>query len=290
MVHCPGLTRRAQLCVRGTTSTSRKVQSASLVLAVVVGLLVAGADSAQTEGLVIETSGMAGFAVLTPESGAKVAPNTVVVTYSGLIVSPMATNLRAIWSEVGKRQNLEKLILRLDSPGGVDTTGMEVVDLLEEIRVGVTLVTWVAASDLCASMCVGVFIQGDKRVASPASSWMFHGASKSPSGVPSLSMTMRYFDLFRNRGITPGFIDFLFEQNYVTSPGAYLDVRQRARREIRCHHRPATELAASGLLAHPEGRRYREQVTGCQRIFPPLIDSRRDWIESGMGSIASISQ
>ena len=34
-------------------------------------------------------------------------------------------------------------------------------------------------------------------------------------------MTMRYFDLFKDRAIDMSFINFLFEQNYVTTPGAY---------------------------------------------------------------------
>ena len=77
---------------------------------------------------------MVGFKVLTAEGGAKVAANAVVVTYEGPIAYPMAENLRAIWDEVSKRPGLEKVILRLNSPGGSDVHGLEVIGILKEIR------------------------------------------------------------------------------------------------------------------------------------------------------------
>ena len=164
---------------------------------------------------------MVGFKVLTAEGGAKVAANAVVVTYEGPIAYPMAENLRAIWDEVSKRPGLEKVILRLNSPGGSDVHGLEVIGILKEIREQVALVSLVGEHDLCASMCIAIYIQGDTRIASPARSWMFHGASRSPGGFPSLSATTRHFDLFSDRDIDSSFIDLLFEKNYVTAPGAY---------------------------------------------------------------------
>ena len=70
-------------------------------------------------------------------------------------------------------------------------------------------------------MCVPIFLQGEMRYAGPATSWMFHGAAKGLSNIPSLPATQRYFDLFKERDIDASFTAFLFDNNYVTSPGAY---------------------------------------------------------------------
>lgn len=169
----------------------------------------------------IDTTQMPGFEVLTAEDGAMEATDVVVVKYDGPIVSPMADGLRAIWDEVAKAPRFETVVLRLNSPGGIDAAGDDVIAILREIRERVKLVTLVGEHDLCASMCVPLFIQGEKRWASPASSWMFHGASHHLSNIPSLSMTMRYVDHFRNRNIGATFVNTLLEKEYLTSPGEY---------------------------------------------------------------------
>jgi hypothetical protein len=164
---------------------------------------------------------MVGFEVLTAEDGAMEANNMVVVKYDGPIVSPMAADLRSIWEGIKSHSRFEKVILQLNSPGGIDAHGMEVVKILKEIRQQMSLATLVGENELCASMCVAIYIQGEERYASPASAWMFHGASASRGGVPSLAMTMRYFGLFKDRGIDESFVNFLFENRYVTAPGTY---------------------------------------------------------------------
>lgn len=200
------------------------------VLATAICLMLFASSKPQAEPVAIDpseqafaldTSMMAGFEILTAEDGAMGARNMVVVKYDGPITSPMATNLRAIWDQIRMHPRFEKFVLRLNSPGGVDTHGMEVLEVLKDIRQQASLITLVGEHDLCASMCVAIYIQGQTRYASPASTWMFHGASASQGGVPSLTMTMRYFDLFKDRDIDKRFIDFLFENQYVTAPGAY---------------------------------------------------------------------
>jgi hypothetical protein len=98
---------------------------------------------------------------------------------------------------------------------------MEVVEVLKNIRRQASLITLVGEHDLCASMCVAIYLQGQTRYASPAITSLFHGASASLGGVPSLTMTLRYFDLFTDRDIDESFIDFLFKNQYVTTPGSY---------------------------------------------------------------------
>src|SRR6266536_3054325 len=183
--------------------------------------LVAGAPQAGAHPFSFDTAKMTGFKVVTAEDGAMTATDLVVIEYEGPIVFPMAENLREIWTEIKKNNRFHRVALRLNSPGGTDLHGLEVIDVLREMRQQVRLMTVVNEHDLCASMCVPIYLQGDVRYAGPATSWMFHGAAKAMSNIPSLAPTERYFDLFKERGIDASFTAFLFDNRYVTSPGAY---------------------------------------------------------------------
>lgn len=187
----------------------------------VIGILIIFGAPAGADQFAVDTSAMSGFEVLTSDDGVISDPNVVIVNYGGTIDSAMVRDLRKIWTEVGSNQRFNKFVFRLNSPGGIDRDGLDVIAILSEIRQQVILVTLVAERDLCASMCVAVFIQGDRRYASPASAWMFHGASRTKGGAPNRKLTNQHFDLFRNRGIDGRFIDFLFDNEYVTTPGAY---------------------------------------------------------------------
>ena len=164
---------------------------------------------------------MAGFEVLTTEDGAVDARDMVVIRYRGPVAFPMAQNLRRIWSEISRVPRFRTVVVRLDSPGGLQSHGAEVIDILREIRESRELVTLVAEGDLCASMCVPLFIQGSSRIASPASAWMFHGAARFMSNVPHLPMTQRYVEHFIEREVGVAFVQSLLRENYLTLPGEY---------------------------------------------------------------------
>src|SRR5262249_31310474 len=183
--------------------------------------LVGASASAGAHPFSFDTAKMIGFNVVTAEDGMMSATDLVVIEYKGPIVFPMAENLREIWSEIRKNARFERVALRLNSPGGTDLHGLEVIGVLREMRQQVRLMTVVNENDLCASMCVPIYLQGDTRYAGPATSWMFHGAARELSNIPVLAPTLRYFDLFKERGISASFTSFLFDNNYVTSPGAY---------------------------------------------------------------------
>jgi hypothetical protein len=184
-------------------------------------LFAANAATPAAHPLDLDTAKMIGFKVLTAEDGAMSAKDLVVIEYDGPIAFPMAENLRAIWDEIKKNSRFQRVALRLNSPGGTDVHGLEVIDVLREMREKVRLMTVVNEHDLCASMCVPIFLQGDVRYAGPATSWMFHGAARNLSNVPVLAPTLRYLDLFKERGIDATFTSFLLDNNYVTTPGQY---------------------------------------------------------------------
>jgi ATP-dependent protease ClpP protease subunit len=169
----------------------------------------------------MDTSGMVGFEVVSSEDGRVSDRDMVVIEYSGPIAYPMAENLRAIWIEIQQAERFNRVVLRLNSAGGDGSVGEQVVALLAEIRAKVVLDTLVEDNDLCASMCIGVFAQGERRFASPASSWMFHGASARMSNVPDPALTARYFSLFGAQGVGAEFIDYLLTNGYASAPGGY---------------------------------------------------------------------
>jgi hypothetical protein len=198
------------------------VSTRSLRRVLAVGaLLLVGAPVAGAHPFAFDTAKMVGFKVLTAEDGAVTAKDMAVMEYDGPVVFPMAENLREIWGEIKKSSRFHRVVLRLDSPGGTDLHGLEVIGVLREMRHEVRLITLVNEHDLCASMCVPIYLQGEMRYAGPATSWMFHGAAKGLSNIPNLAATQRYFDLFKERGIDASFTKFLFDHDYVTSPGAY---------------------------------------------------------------------
>jgi hypothetical protein len=208
--------------MRGTTAARRAGYQRLLGRCLVAGaLLLAEVPAVNAHPFPFDTSKMIGFKVLTAEDDAMSAQDLVVIEYSGPIVFPMAENLREIWNEIKKDSRFQRVALRLNSPGGTDLHGLDVINVLREIRATVQLMTVVNEHDLCASMCVPIYLQGDVRYAGPATSWMFHGAAKGLSNIPVREPTLRYFDLFKDRGIDASFTSFLFDNNYVTSPGAY---------------------------------------------------------------------
>lgn len=164
---------------------------------------------------------MPGFRVVTSDDGAMRATDLVVVEFTGTIAAPMADDFRALWEEIRRDERFARVAVRLNSPGGSDIEGKAAIAVLAEIRAEKELATIVGEGDTCASMCIALYVQGETRYASPASSWMFHGATRATTNIPSLPLTASYFDRFRERGIDAAFIDYLYAEDYVTTPGAY---------------------------------------------------------------------
>ena len=102
-------------------------------------------------------------------------PNTVVMNWNGPIVSPMANQIRDAF-ESRKRQ-ATRFVLRLSSYGGSVAEGERVIEVLRQIKSTHELETAVTQGDVCASMCVFIYVQGTKRFGALTSSWLFHEVS-----------------------------------------------------------------------------------------------------------------
>jgi ATP-dependent protease ClpP protease subunit len=101
--------------------------------------------------------------------------STVVMTWQGPIAAPMANQIRDAF-ESRKRQ-ATRLVLRLSSHGGSVAEGERVIEVLRQIKSTHELETVVTQGDVCASMCVFIYVQGQKRYGALTSSWLFHEVS-----------------------------------------------------------------------------------------------------------------
>jgi ATP-dependent protease ClpP protease subunit len=101
--------------------------------------------------------------------------DTVEFRWHGKIEPPMQSKLADAFREWGPRKR--RIILALSSPGGSVSHGEQVVQLLRRIGQTHALETVVESGRSCASMCVPVYLQGQKRFAAPRARFMFHEVS-----------------------------------------------------------------------------------------------------------------
>jgi ATP-dependent protease ClpP protease subunit len=114
-----------------------------------------------------------GIGRLDVESGAE--PGTVVLRWSGKIEAPMAARIEQAFER--HRREAHTFVLALSSPGGSLDHGARVVQLLHRMAQSHTIETRVEARRRCASMCVPIYLQGQRRSAAETARFMFHEVS-----------------------------------------------------------------------------------------------------------------
>jgi ATP-dependent protease ClpP protease subunit len=101
--------------------------------------------------------------------------NTVLLSWTGPVMAPMASQIRdAFESRKGQASRFQ---LRVSSYGGSVAEGERVIEVLRRIKATHELETTVMQGDVCASMCVFIYVQGQKRYGALTSSWLFHEVS-----------------------------------------------------------------------------------------------------------------
>ena len=103
------------------------------------------------------------------------AQDTVRLTWRGRIDAPMEARLQEAFEKY--KGSTRTFVLDLSSPGGSIDHGARVVRLLRQVRETHRLDTRVDAGKQCASMCVPVYLQGERRTAAADSRFMFHEVS-----------------------------------------------------------------------------------------------------------------
>ena len=98
--------------------------------------------------------------------------NVVILAWTGEVELPMHTLLMRAFNDW--RDRSQHFLLQLNSPGGSIREGGDVVELLQRIKRTHQFDTYVASREICMSMCVPIFLQGNKRFAAPDARFMFH--------------------------------------------------------------------------------------------------------------------
>lgn len=102
-------------------------------------------------------------------------PGTVHMTWTGPIAAPMANQIRDAFES--RKGQATRFVFRISSQGGLVPEGERVIEVLRQIKATHQLDTAVTQGDICASMCVFIYLQGQKRFGAMTSSWLFHEVS-----------------------------------------------------------------------------------------------------------------
>lgn len=143
-----------------------------------------------------------------------------VLTIKGTIASPMAQMVEA---ELAKATANQSLLLRLNSEGGSVTEGEKIIALLQKEKdLKRDLRSSVMNGEICASMCVFIYVQGTKRYAGEVASFMFHGATQfATTNIPDPWKTREQLHTFTKAGVSSTWLNRLWDEGAFTKPGAY---------------------------------------------------------------------
>lgn len=128
-----------------------------------------------------------------------------IILLKGLIRAPLSEEFQKLIKEVNPKNEIE---LRLDSVGGSIYETKKLIDILDELKNNdMKLTTRVDQGSMCASSCVPLFVQGQKRLAGNASSFMFHGvALYAVTNIPGEKDTKIMIDTYLKAGISKKWI------------------------------------------------------------------------------------
>lgn len=141
-----------------------------------------------------------------------------IVYVMGSIAYPLDEELEEILS---KYADGERVIIQFNSPGGATTTGAQMINIMQKHRNRLQLDTLVDNPDICASMCIPLFMQGRKRYVGARSTFMFHGARAWHTNVPNPKMSREYVDSMIAAGASSEWLQALWDAGVFTEPMDY---------------------------------------------------------------------
>ena len=101
-------------------------------------------------------------------------PDRVVLQWSGSVASPMREKFAEAFAQF--EDDPRQLVISLHSPGGSVQHGHEVIKEIRKLSRLRQVDTLVEGTNMCASMCVPIYLVGAERWASPTARFMFHEA------------------------------------------------------------------------------------------------------------------
>lgn len=128
----------------------------------------------------------AGLAFFAWKSGRKVyedgpslqiaqAGDAVVLRWAHGVEAPMAERFAAAFA--AWKDKTRRFVIELDSPGGALVEGRLVIAVIEAMKATHEVETYVGAGADCLSMCVPIYLAGEKRTAAADARFMFHEPS-----------------------------------------------------------------------------------------------------------------
>lgn len=140
------------------------------------------------------------------------------IAITGAILPPMAADLAALLRSVPRDR---KVILDLDSAGGELDEGNRIIALVKTARARRHIDTLVWYGHLCASMCIPIYLQGEKRHAAALSVWMFHPAHRGQSPFPSVAATAAVLGDMVAYGMSREWLEELEKREVFSTPGEF---------------------------------------------------------------------
>lgn len=109
------------------------------------------------------------------ELSVEAQPGRVVLRWRGGIEAPMYARLEEAFRK--HSQDTPRFVLSLHSPGGSLQHGRDVIRLIKRVQATHAIDTVIEARRSCASMCVPIYLAGQRRSADPKARFMFHEVS-----------------------------------------------------------------------------------------------------------------
>ena len=110
------------------------------------------------------------------------------VVHNGPVAEGFAVFVNDTFEKV--QDGSHRVVLFLNSPGGNIEEGERVIAVLKKIKKTHVLSTVIMHGDMCASMCVPIYLQGKYRYAARSSVWLFHEATESVTQNGSTTRTL----------------------------------------------------------------------------------------------------
>jgi ATP-dependent protease ClpP protease subunit len=157
---------------RGTMLSTAEIRWPFLLRAIVAAIVFAGSLVGQGMSASAWENQRGRLRIAASDSG----NGTVRMIWHGPIAAPMAEQIRQAFED--RKQHATRVMLALSSNGGSVAEGERVIEVLRQIKTTHELETVVSQGEKCASMCVFIYVQGQKRSGALTSSWLFHEVSR----------------------------------------------------------------------------------------------------------------
>lgn len=98
--------------------------------------------------------------------------NRVVMTWNGAVEPPMKQRFEDAFRGLGNEP--KRILISWNSPGGRVDHGQDVIQVIQKASRIHYIDTTVGAGQMCASMCIPLYLSGMERTAHPNARFMFH--------------------------------------------------------------------------------------------------------------------